>query len=366
MSPTQADNVVTWDRVVMQVALLVGLEVDFTRIILVEIHEKAFRRNTTIPFPCLIFHLCRESTVPIWHCDRLVEVTKTVDVQLIHDDTNPAAPRRSTPVAVPPLGADLVREVELVAAAQDDDTSIPPTIVDAQAPPSTATSQVVTSRATPPTGTTLVPLARDHKLETQTTILLQHMRQWMQRSVEESEARMEMVIDAKIQAIHKRLDAVELRVLERHGPSVDITIFQTELARLRSNVDALLAPNETVPKTTPEVEKDEVVMTTFFGDIMPPPDPSRAAGKRHCSSDHTSDTEEVQRAKKRECQQLEAAQRRSIIDEELRQQRAQEIDVGPSGLRSTTNGVSTIDEGATDGVPIADPAGSGKLDPIAS
>lgn len=145
----------------MQVALLAGIEVDFTRIILAEIHKKAFRRNTTIPFPCLIFHLCRESTVPIWHCDRLVEVTKTVDVQLIHDDTNPAASHRSTPVAVPPLGADLVREFEPVAAAQGDDTSIPPTIMDAHAPPSIATSQAASSsRATPPTGTTLVPLAR--------------------------------------------------------------------------------------------------------------------------------------------------------------------------------------------------------------
>ncbi|WMV18421.1 hypothetical protein MTR67_011806 [Solanum verrucosum] len=104
LSLTQADNVVTWDRAVMCATLLVGLEVDFAWIILAEIHERAFRKTTTIPLPCLIFYLCREVTVPIWHCDKLVEVTKTVDVGLIQDDINPAAPHRSTPVIVAPLG----------------------------------------------------------------------------------------------------------------------------------------------------------------------------------------------------------------------------------------------------------------------
>ncbi|WMV45547.1 hypothetical protein MTR67_038932 [Solanum verrucosum] len=42
-----------------------------------------------------------EATVPIWHCDKLVDVTKTIDVGLIQDDTNPTAPQKSTPVAVP-------------------------------------------------------------------------------------------------------------------------------------------------------------------------------------------------------------------------------------------------------------------------
>uniref|UniRef100_M1DUW8 Integrase core domain containing protein n=1 Tax=Solanum tuberosum TaxID=4113 RepID=M1DUW8_SOLTU len=54
----------------------------------------------------------------------------------------------------------------------------------------------------------------------------------------------------------------------------------------------VLGPVEKVPKSTPAVPEDEVAMTSLFGDTMPPPNSSRAAGKRHCS-DHTSDTEEA-------------------------------------------------------------------------
>ncbi|WMV50383.1 hypothetical protein MTR67_043768, partial [Solanum verrucosum] len=61
------------------------------RIILSEIHERAFRRATAFPFLSLIFHFCRESTITIWHCDRLVEGTKNVEVGLIQDYTYPVA-----------------------------------------------------------------------------------------------------------------------------------------------------------------------------------------------------------------------------------------------------------------------------------
>ncbi|WMV41281.1 hypothetical protein MTR67_034666 [Solanum verrucosum] len=47
-----------------------------------------------MPFTCLIFHVCVEATIPLWHCDRLVEADKTVDVGLIKDDANPAASRK--------------------------------------------------------------------------------------------------------------------------------------------------------------------------------------------------------------------------------------------------------------------------------
>ncbi|WMV37857.1 hypothetical protein MTR67_031242 [Solanum verrucosum] len=110
---------------------------------------------------------------------------------------------------------------------------------------------------------------------------------------------MEWMMDTKIQGVHKCLDAFELRVLESLAPTIDVTTFQTELARLRSDVDALLDPAKTVLETTHVDEADDVVMTTLFGDTMPPPDPSHVAGKHHRSSDHTFDTEEARRAKKR-------------------------------------------------------------------
>ncbi|KAG5598756.1 hypothetical protein H5410_030126 [Solanum commersonii] len=55
VSPTKVDNQVTWDRAVMVAALVAGVEIDFARMLLAEIHERAFRTSTTYPFPCLIF-----------------------------------------------------------------------------------------------------------------------------------------------------------------------------------------------------------------------------------------------------------------------------------------------------------------------
>lgn len=75
LSPTQVDNVVTWDRAVMLATLMAGLELDFARIVITEIHEKAFKTTTTLPFLCIIFHLCRAALVTIWHCDRLIDYT---------------------------------------------------------------------------------------------------------------------------------------------------------------------------------------------------------------------------------------------------------------------------------------------------
>uniref|UniRef100_M1DYI7 Integrase core domain containing protein n=1 Tax=Solanum tuberosum TaxID=4113 RepID=M1DYI7_SOLTU len=173
---------------------------------------------------------------------------------------------------------------------------------------------------------------------------------------------MEQMMDAKIQAVYKCLVAFELRVLERPAPTIDVTTFQTELVRLRVDVDELLTLVVLVLDTAPEVEEDEVVMFALFGDSMPPPDTSCTTGKCHRSSEHTSDTDEAQWVRKRERGDLVAAQRQSIVDEEMRKQRAREIGVGPSGSKSTIEGIPTVDEGTTDGVPIADPAGSGKPD----
>ncbi|KAG5586155.1 hypothetical protein H5410_046589 [Solanum commersonii] len=107
VSPTKAANHVTWDRAVMVVALVAGVEINFARMLLAEIHERAFRTSTTYPFPCLTFQLCKDSGVPIWHCDRLVHPTGALDIGLIRDKANVAAPRREPQVEVPPLGTDL-------------------------------------------------------------------------------------------------------------------------------------------------------------------------------------------------------------------------------------------------------------------
>jgi len=72
-------------------------------------------------------------------------------------------------------------------------------------------------------------------------------------------------------------------------------------------------------------------------------------------------------------QQLEEATRASLLEEEMRQQRAREVDVGPSARvrttedvervdENTTKSVGIVDESATDGVPSVDPTGSQKLE----
>uniref|UniRef100_M1D958 Integrase core domain containing protein n=1 Tax=Solanum tuberosum TaxID=4113 RepID=M1D958_SOLTU len=120
---------------------------------------------------------------------------------------------------------------------------------------------------------------------------------------------MERLMDEKIKAVHKRLDAFELRVLERPhlGPTVDLTTFQTLLSRVRSDVDPLLTPVEAVLEPTPEAEADDMMLSALFGDAMLVHDPSRAAAKHTHSSKHTSDVDEARWARKRERQQLEAA-----------------------------------------------------------
>ncbi|KAG5576289.1 hypothetical protein H5410_056423 [Solanum commersonii] len=55
------------------------------------------------------------------------------------------------------------------------------------------------------------------------------------------ERMMEGMMDQKIQAVNKQLDAFELRVLERPTPTMDLSSFQSELANIRADVDAILA-----------------------------------------------------------------------------------------------------------------------------
>uniref|UniRef100_M1CWJ2 Integrase core domain containing protein n=1 Tax=Solanum tuberosum TaxID=4113 RepID=M1CWJ2_SOLTU len=180
-------------------------------------------------------HPVLPETEPMWHCDRLLDATKTLYIGLIRDDANLAAPRREPQVEVPSLGDDLAADVKQMQA---DETTVPATTANTQAPPSPATGQVPSSsRATPPSGSTAIPLARVQKLDAQMTTLLQHVKPWI--------------------------------------------------------------PLETNPESSPTASNDEVVMTALFGDAMPPLDSSRIAGKRY-HSDRTSDDVEVQRLKNKE------------------------------------------------------------------
>ncbi|KAG5575422.1 hypothetical protein H5410_055556 [Solanum commersonii] len=101
------------------------------------------------------------------------------------------------------------------------------------------------SRSTPQLGAAVDPLARVQKLEAQMATLLHHIQPWMQKSIAESEARverrMEDMMDRKVQDVNNHLDAFELRVLERPAPAIDLSALQADIASLRSDVEAILA-----------------------------------------------------------------------------------------------------------------------------
>lgn len=94
-------------------------------------------------------------------------------------------------------------------------------------------------------------------------------------------------------------------------------------------------------------------------------------------SGRTSDDVEANRISKEDQQYTKEAWRKSIVYENLTQQRAREVGVGLSNFESTTNGAFRVDDSttegaeivdgsATDGVPSVDPIYSEKPNPLAS
>uniref|UniRef100_M1DG08 Integrase core domain containing protein n=1 Tax=Solanum tuberosum TaxID=4113 RepID=M1DG08_SOLTU len=156
------------------------------------------------------------------------------------------------------------------------------------------------------------------------------------------EHRIEGMMDRKVQAVNKRLDAFELRVLERSAPATDLSALQADLA----GSGLTLMP----------------FLLHLHGTAEERPAPTHAKGKRHCS--HRTEEEN---AHKRQRRQEKEARRDSIVDEELRQQRVRERVAGASSsvpvAESTTESAMIADVGTTEGVTTTVPAGSGKPDP---
>ena len=147
-------------------------------------HERAFKVTTTYPFPCMIFALCRSAGVPIWHVYQLNTLQGTVDIGLIRDEANELAQRRGPRPELPPLAddlADTVAQDRTATQASTDTTPVESIPGSSPAPSSSRTAPLPF----------LVPLARVKKLEAQMATLLHHIQPWMQKSITESEARME-------------------------------------------------------------------------------------------------------------------------------------------------------------------------------
>ncbi|KAG5594815.1 hypothetical protein H5410_036047 [Solanum commersonii] len=124
------------------------------------------------------------------------------------------------------------------------------------------------SWSTPQLGATVVPLDRVQKLEAQMATLLNHIQPWMQKSIAESEARMERrmegMMDRKVQAVNKCLDAFELRVLERSTPAIDLSALQADVASLRIDVEAIFVAPSVEPQVAPTALADDTVLDALF------------------------------------------------------------------------------------------------------
>ena len=88
VSRTKVDNQFTWDRAVMIAALVVGVKIDFARILLAEIHE-GIQDLHYLPLSMFDFFNCAG-----WYCDGLIHPTGALDIGLIRDEANLVEPRR--------------------------------------------------------------------------------------------------------------------------------------------------------------------------------------------------------------------------------------------------------------------------------
>ena len=125
--------------------------------------------------------------------------------------------------------------------------------------------------------------------------LLHHIQPWMQKSITESEARLEKKMqqftEQKIAEVNQRLDAFELRVLARSSPPVDVSTLQAAVESLRADIDTILEVR--VPEPVEPVE-DNVLAALFATSEIPPHSPRESAKRRRGRS------EDQARARKKE------------------------------------------------------------------
>lgn len=78
------------------VILMVGYDINFSPYIIIGIHERGSRHNTSISFLCLFQKLCNiVGVIVLSGVDHVVELTYIEDMVLIHNDTNPILQRKS-------------------------------------------------------------------------------------------------------------------------------------------------------------------------------------------------------------------------------------------------------------------------------
>lgn len=94
--------------------------------------------------------------------------------------------------------------------------------------------------------------------------LLHHVQPWMQKSIAESERRMEAMIDQKFDVVNKRLDSFEVRVQEQLSSTTYMSSFQADLANIRADVDAILSTPAIESQPAPTTLSDDTVLDALF------------------------------------------------------------------------------------------------------
>ena len=112
--------------------------------------------------------------------------------------------------------------------------------------------------------------------------LLHHIQPCMQKSITESEARMERKMQRKIVVVHQRLDAFEFRVLARPAPPVDVSTLQAAVDSLRADIDTILEARVSEPI---EPVEDIVLAALFATSKIHPPSPRESAKRRRGRSE---------------------------------------------------------------------------------
>ena len=111
---------------------------------------------------------------------------------------------------------------------------------------------------------------------------LLHHTQWMQKSIAESEERLErkmmQFIERKIAEVNQRLDAFEFRVLARPAPPVDVSTLQAAVYSRHADINTILharVPEYEAPSFEPF--EDTVLAALFATSEIPPPPPQEHA-----------------------------------------------------------------------------------------
>ena len=89
------------------------------------------------------------------------------------------------------------------------------------------------------------------------------------------ERRIVQHIEQKIDEVHQRLDAFELRVLARPAPLVDVSTLQAAVDNLHADIDMILEAREPESEAPSAEPNEDTVMAALFATFEIPPPPPR-------------------------------------------------------------------------------------------